>query len=96
MIKANTAPKKEDMPDTTPILTEPISLNANRNNRIEKALLKAPTDNVYGMEANGTRMLIPRTAEIISSISPPIKHFKPVTIRECPSRTRWFSIVVYD
>ena len=42
--KANIAPKRDDVEKMTPVRIEPISLNAKRKSKIEKAILNAPTD----------------------------------------------------
>ena len=42
--KASTAPKREDNEKITPVLIVPIFLRAKRKNRIENAMLKAPTN----------------------------------------------------
>ena len=42
--KEKTAPKREDNEKMTPVLIEPIFLNAKRKKRIEKAMLNAPTN----------------------------------------------------
>ncbi len=46
MMKAKTIPKKEEVAKITPVFIDPISLNEKRNSNIERATLKAPTDNM--------------------------------------------------
>jgi len=78
--KARTAPKREDNEKITPVLIEPIFLSAKRKNRIENAMLNAPTNKMYGIEINGILKLNPRRKDMLSKAKPPMKHFSPVTI----------------
>jgi hypothetical protein len=43
---ASAAPKREDNEKITPVLIEPIFLRAKRKNRIENAMLNAPTNRI--------------------------------------------------
>ena len=43
-MKANTAPKSEDVENMMPVFIAPISLRPNKKKRIEKPMLKAPAD----------------------------------------------------
>jgi len=47
-MKANEAPKRDDVENSTPVFMEPISLRANMNKTMENPMLKAPTENKYG------------------------------------------------
>lgn len=78
--KAKNAPKRDETEKITPVCIEPISLNAKRNNKIENAILKAPTVNMYGIEAKVTLKPILSINDVPSKTAPPIKHFKPVII----------------
>lgn len=76
---ASAAPNNDDVEKMTPVRIEPNLRKAKRNSRIENAILKAPTDNKYGIAAKGMLKLNPRTIDIISRAEPPTKHFKAVT-----------------
>ena len=57
---ANKAPKSEDVENITPVRIEPISLIAKRKNKVENAILKAPTVRINGIEIMGMLKHIPR------------------------------------
>jgi hypothetical protein len=44
-MKANTAPKRDEVENNTPVFMEPISLRANMKKMMENPMLKAPTEN---------------------------------------------------
>jgi hypothetical protein len=77
--KASTAPTREDSETITPVLIVPIFLRAKRKNKIENAMLNAPTKRMYGIEINGMVKLNPSKKDMLNKAKPPTKHFKPVT-----------------
>jgi len=68
MTKAKTAPKREDVEKTTPVRIEPISLKAKKNNKIENAMLKAPTEKMYGIEIQGISKLTQQTRKLLRGL----------------------------
>ena len=69
------------MEKIVPVLIEPIFLSENRNSKTDSAMLRAPTDKMYGKAFNGMKKLMPTKTDAISNNEPPMKHFKPVTKR---------------
>src|SRR3972149_8449340 len=76
IIKANAAPKNDEVEYITPVFMEPISLRAKTNSTIEKPMLKAPTEIRYGIENIGILKSTPNKNDRSKRSEPPPRHFK--------------------